>query len=93
MSDINYFRMKFKQFKYLKHDEIIERIGGSCGRFQFISYYATMIAFVTEGYLIYNLAFLNLLPEYVCIDALGVGRDCNRYATCTDEFNKNLGVY
>lgn len=85
--------MKFKQFKYLKHDEIIERIGGSCGRFQIMSYYATMVAFITEGFLIYNLAFLNLLPKYVCIDALGDFKDCDRLDTCTPEFNNNLGLF
>ena len=63
--------MKYKQFQYLKHDEIIERIGGSMGRFQWIAYYATLVGFCTEGFLVYNLAFLNLLPQYVCFDELG----------------------
>ena len=33
LQDVMNFELKFKNFKYLKHDEIIERIGGSSGRF------------------------------------------------------------
>ena len=54
------------QVKYLSHDEVIERMGGSAGAFQIIAFTVCMIVFSTEAFLIYNLAFLNLEPAYTC---------------------------
>ena len=61
----------------MSHDEIIERTGGSGGRFQIISYVMCLILFSTEAFLIYNLAFLNLVPFYNCYDAKGISRECS----------------
>ena len=63
-------------FKYMDHDEIIARIGGSFGRFQIIAYLMCLILFSTEGFLIYNLAYLNLEPHYQCVNSLGLSERC-----------------
>ena len=52
-----------------------------------------MIAFSTEGFLIYNLAFLNLVPYYQCYDSDGHRKLCDRLETCKPEFNDDYGTY
>lgn len=42
----------------------------------------TFIAFVTEGYVIYPLAFFALMPEYMCV-ADGVAFICSNVDTCS----------
>lgn len=49
-----------------------------------------LILFSTEAFLIYNLAFLNLVPFYNCYDAKGIGRECSQIETCLPEFNYDL---
>ena len=73
-------------FKYMDHDEIIARVGGSFGRFQIIAYIMCVILFSTEGFLIYNLAFLNLEPKYMCVNESGLSSRCQRLDTCNPAF-------
>jgi hypothetical protein len=67
------------QYRYLKHDEIIEN---SFSKFQVIAFCSCLIAFSVEGYIIYNLAYLNLLPIYNCFDVDGTKFPCDRHETC-----------
>ena len=64
MREYNLLKNFQSNLKYQSHDEIIERIGGSGGKFQIFSYIMCLILFSTEAFLIYNLAFLNLVPYY-----------------------------
>lgn len=73
-------------FKYCEHDDIINLIGGSFGRFQILAYLMCMILFSTEGFLIYNMAYLTLEPKYMCVDEKGVSSVCNRMDTCKPKF-------
>ena len=75
-------------FRYPKHDEIIEMLGGSAGFFQVIVFVASVISFATEGFLIYNLAYLNFLPIYMCVNQKdGSTFQCERLDTCRPEYN------
>ena len=79
------------QIKYLKHDDVIERIGGSAGVFQIVSFLVCMIVFSTEAFLIYNLAFLNLEPVYSCnVGNNVIKTPCPRVVTCSARFNHFL---
>lgn len=49
-----------------------------------------LILFSTEAFLIYNLAFLNLVPFYKCYDAKGVESECSQIETCLPKFNNDL---
>ena len=72
-------KRQMSQYKYLKHDEII---GNSREKFQIMAFISCLIAFSMEGYLVYNLAYLNLLPIYNCIDESGSSKACSRQHTC-----------
>lgn len=74
-------------FRYHKHDDIIQMLGGSAGFFQVMVFLASVISFATEGFLIYNLAFLNFLPTYICVNKDGSTFQCERLETCRPEYN------
>mmetsp|Transcript_6148 Transcript_6148/g.9877 ORF Transcript_6148/g.9877 Transcript_6148/m.9877 type:complete len:254 (+) Transcript_6148:84-845(+) len=76
--------------KYFNHDEIISRTGGPWGRFQLIVLFACLISFSTEGFLIYNLAYLNLPPPYYCIDGSGFVNSCEMGDTCENIYNHDF---
>jgi hypothetical protein len=46
----------------------------------------TLLAFVTEGYVIYPLAYLELMPDFMCV-ANGQSFHCSNEDTCSAEFN------
>ena len=89
MKELNQFSTQMKTMKYMQHDEIINMIGGSFGRFQMLAYVMCLILFSTEGFLIYNLAYLNLEPKYMCVNEKGVAHHCNRLETCLPQFNND----
>lgn len=74
-------------FRYLKHDDIISMLGGSAGFYQAMVFLASCISFSTEGFLVYNLAFLNFLPTYMCVNKDGSTFQCERLETCDPEYN------
>ena len=76
--------------KYLDHDEIVKRMGGSFGRFQIVAYIMCLILFSTEGFLIYNLAFLNLEPKYKCVNTNGLIFKCQRLDTCSPLYSTDF---
>jgi hypothetical protein len=78
------------QFKYLKHDDVIARTGGSAGAFQVLSFTVCLIVFSTEAFLIYNLAFLNLQPVYSCMSGDRLLTPCPRQATCSAQYNHRI---
>ena len=41
------------------------------GRFQAVAYFMCLICVITEGFLLYNVAFLTLEPTYQCVDLKG----------------------
>jgi hypothetical protein len=47
----------------------------------------TLISFVTEGYVLYPLAYLALMPDYICVQN-GTAIHCSNEISCTPEFNK-----
>jgi hypothetical protein len=49
-----------------------------------------LIFFSTEGFLIYNLAFLNLENHYLCYNELGVAHACKALETCKPKYNHQL---
>lgn len=53
----------------------------------------SVIFFITEAFLIYNLAFLNLVPDYKCIDVNRVARSCPQSDTCLPQFNRDLSQF
>ena len=74
-------------FRYHNHDEIIAKLGGSAGFFQVMVFLASVISFATEGFLIYNLAYLNFLPTYMCVNKDGSTFQCERLETCSPKYN------
>ena len=88
MDQLKLLKFKLSRVVYFKHDEIVARIGGSTTRFHKLAYMACLISFSTEAYLIYNLAFLNLLPTFYCSNGVDSPFVCSRHMTCQDAFNK-----
>ena len=82
MAEVSRFKMLMGKMKYRTHDEIIERFGGSLNRFQVLAYMMALVMFSTEAFLVYNLAFLTLIPPYQCVDSKGVSAVCTRTQTC-----------
>ena len=69
MEQVGLLKRQQSKSAYFKHDEIVERLGGSFTRFHQVAYFACLINFSTEAFLVYNLAFLNLLPNYECVNS------------------------
>ena len=67
----------------LKHDQIIDATGGSFRRFQKIALLACMISYASEGYLVYNMVYLCLMPLYSCQDEYGSIYPCHNIDTCS----------
>lgn len=72
-------KRQMSQYKYLKHDEIID---SASSKFQIVAFASCLIAFSMEGFLVYNLAYLNLLPIYNCFSEDGTSSVCHRQQTC-----------
>ena len=58
------------EVRFLSVDEAIEEAGGF-GRFQFLYVPLAGIGFIANGFFIYNLNYLTLLPELMCPDGDG----------------------
>ena len=52
-----------------------------------MAYAMCLVLFSTEGFLIYNLAYLNLEPKFQCVSASGNSTACTRLDTCSPEYN------
>jgi hypothetical protein len=48
------------------------------------------ILFMTEGFLMYNIAFLTLEPKYMCINGAGIKTECQRLDTCKFVYNEDF---
>ena len=44
-----------------------------------------MISYATEGYLVYNMVYLCLMPIYSCDNLKGDFYECSNYETCSSE--------
>ena len=51
-----------------------------------------LISFSSEGYLIYSLTYLLLMPEYFCVNN-GVAFNCESEDTCLRRYNSNSNGY
>ena len=68
-----------------EHDKIIDLAGGSFGKFQEVVMVACMISYAAEGYLVYNIVYLCLMPSYSCNNLKGEFYECSNYETCSAE--------
>jgi hypothetical protein len=59
------------------------------GRFQMIALFMTYIAFVMEGYVVYPLSLLALMPAYICFDESGE-HSCSNLETCDAQYNHEI---
>ena len=46
----------------------------------------TTISFISEGFLVYSMAFLTLMPDYLCNSGSGF-EHCSRFDTCSASLN------
>ena len=57
------------QTHYHKHDDLLRSLKGrTINKFQIFAFLNCLVAFSTEAFLIYNLSFLNLMPQFKCLD-------------------------
>lgn len=66
----------------IAHDEIIKKNGGSFGRFQKFALSACTLSYASDGFLVYNLVYLCLMPDYSCVGEDGVSVQCSAEQTC-----------
>jgi hypothetical protein len=90
IKELHQLKRQMSNFKYMDHDDIIRKMGGSFSRFHILAYIMCLTLFSTEGFLIYNLSYLTLEPKYMCVNSEGVAAKCKRTDTCRPEFNNDF---
>mmetsp|Transcript_14712 Transcript_14712/g.17027 ORF Transcript_14712/g.17027 Transcript_14712/m.17027 type:complete len:139 (+) Transcript_14712:10-426(+) len=84
--------------KFLSMQDAIEQAGGF-GKFQCLYVPLAGIGFIANGFFIYNLNYLTLLPEIMCPDGQGGHRPCidesvhRKEKFCTSDGKFEDGVY
>ena len=68
-----------------EHDRIIDLAGGTFGKFQKTVLAACMISYAAEGFLVYNMVYLCMMPVFSCNNLRGEYYECSNFETCSSE--------
>eukprot|EP00347_Sterkiella_histriomuscorum_P021166 403334998 len=77
---------KGQKQKYLNEEDVFNRVG-ALGLFQLVALPMTFISFVFEGYILYPLAYVALMPDYICVGSNGDSFHCSNSDTCEPKYN------